>query len=92
MTNRFFYQNYTESIKIAIENKEKADNLAQRINMFKNVSTYNDAIKLANEIMPTTNEITTFLSGSAKCTVVKKTNLLRITYETNDDFICYDFS
>lgn len=92
MDNRFFYQQYTENMKTVSENKEKVDDLAKRVNMFKDIATYEDAIKMADEIMPTKSEITSFSSGGAKCTVVKKYNLLRITYETNEDFICYDFS
>ena len=91
MSNSFLYQQYSENTKMVNNYKDNVDDLEHRVNKFKGISSYEDAIKLANEIMPTNREITSFSSGNAKCTVVKKYNLLRITYESLNDFICYDF-
>ncbi len=85
------YNQYLAAQTSSITDKQKADELKQRMAHFTNIATLKDAQKLAKEIMPTNQEITTFYSGSAKCTIVNRKDLLRITIETSDDFVCYDF-
>ena len=90
--SNFFYNRYSSEQQTVLDNNDKASDLTNRVEQFKEVSSLKDAFLLADKIMPTTNELTKFNSGDAECTVVRKSNQLRITLETKSDFICYDFS
>ena len=90
--SNYFYNKYNADQQYVLENNEKASDLANRISQFGSVGSFDDAIKLADKIIPTVNELTNINSGNAKCTVFRTKKQLRITLETSDDFICYDFS
>ena len=86
------YNQYLSAQQSAVSNKEKSEELKNRMKEFMSVVTLEDAKKLASKIVPTSQEITVFYSGDAKCTVVNRADLLRITLETKEDYICYDFT
>ena len=90
--SNYFYNKYNADQQSALLNKEKAGDLADRVSQFGSVDSFDDAIKLADKIIPTVNELTSFNSGNAKCTVFRTQKQLRVTLETSDDFVCYDFS
>lgn len=89
-----FYQYNQYAIAKAqdIQDKEKADELKVRLLPFASVETLADAQKLAKEILPTSQAYTSFYVGKAKCSVVNKPDSFRISVDTADEFICYDFS
>ena len=89
-----FYQYNQYAIANAqdIQDKDKADELKVRLLPFASVETLADAQKLAKEILPTNQVYTSFYVGNAKCSVVNKPDSFRISVDTADEFICYDFS
>lgn len=89
--DEFQYKQYTSGQLDAIKRKEKADELNDRLSKFRTVSTLKEAKNLAAEILPTNQELTVFYSGEAKCIVVNKPDMLRITIETNKKILCYNF-
>ena len=86
------YNQYLAAQRSAMSDKEKSNELKDRMKEFTTVVTLEDAKQLANKIVPTSQELTVFYSGDAKCTVVNKSDLLRITVETKEEYICYDFT
>lgn len=90
--NYFEYNQYIGFQKEEAENKEKYKNLLARLDVFKDVKTLSEAQELASKHFPTNQEITRFYVGNAKCVVVNKPELLRISVDSSEEFICYDFS
>ena len=81
-----------ESLQSEDINKKKTEQMIARINEFQKVKTLEEAKLLAKKILPTTNEVSTFNRGNAKCTVVNKYDIFRITLDSPEEFISYDFS
>ena len=79
-------------LQIELENNEKIRAFKERIIPFENISSLKEAKALATKLIPTANETNTFYIGNAKCVVINRTNLLRISLDTTKEFICYDFS
>ena len=73
------------------QDDKKAEELKERLLIFAETDSFEDAKKLAKEILPTVAGVTSFYAGIARCTVVNRTNLLRITFDSPKEFICYDF-
>ena len=73
------------------QNKEKLEGFKKRIEAFSEITTLEEAKALSEKTLPVANEITTFNIGNARCTVVNKENLFRISLDTQDEFISYDF-
>ena len=90
--NLFEYERYAIAQKQALEDKKKADNLKRRLEPFNNIESLEKAKELAKEILPTAEEYTQFYAGNAKCSVLNAQDVFRITFDTADEFICYDFS
>lgn len=62
-----------------------------RIEKFSGVASLKEAKDLALKIMPTSNEINRFYIDNAKCVIVNKDDMFRISLDTPDEFISYDF-
>ena len=88
----FLYNQYNSAQKETLENKEKEKEFLKRIEPFKNVSTLEEAKELAKKILPVKEDITGFSVGNISCKIVNNENLFRISINTADEFICYDFS
>ena len=71
--------------------QEKEENFKKRLSEFNNVKTLTEAHTLINRIMPVKLERTVFFVGDAKCTIIKKHNLLRISFNSKKEFISYNF-
>ena len=78
--------------KQELEDKEKVNQLKNRLLPFADTDNLSDAQKLAEKILPTKQPYTSFFVGDAKCTIINKTDMLRISIDTTNEFICYDFS
>lgn len=78
-------------IELEKQNKEKVEKFKTRIAQFEEVSELEDAKALAKKILPTANEKGVFRVGNAKCTVINKADMLRISLDAPDEFIGYDF-
>ena len=85
------YSQYNYALKKELEDEEKAKSLKDRLTRFESIKTLKEAKELAKEILPTSQEVTIFYSGNAKCIVVNKPDSLRISIDTKEEFICYDF-
>jgi len=89
--DNFQYRQYAEIQNFEVDKQKKFDDFMTRIEPFNEVYTLEDAKTLASKIVPTSQELTTFFVGNAKCTVVNKEDNFRLSIDTADEFICYDF-
>ena len=80
-----------QEANIAREREEKYLQFKERISKFENVITLDEARALAKQILPTAQEQSQFRVGTAICTVVNKNNMMRISLDSDKEFICYDF-
>ena len=80
-----------ENIQAQDENKKKIERMIVRLKEFENIETIEEAKELAKKILPVANEINRFSVGDAKCTVINRDDLFRISFDTPDEFISYDF-
>ena len=71
--------------------QEKEENFKKRLSEFNNIKTLKEAHELINKIMPVNLERTVFYIGDSKCTIINKHNLLRISFNTKQEFISYNF-
>ena len=90
--NSFELNRYNIALKQELENEEKELELKKRLDNFANVSSLEDAQKLAAQILPAKQGITTFYVGNAKCSIINEKETLRICFDSNKEFICYNFS
>ena len=74
------------------EKEERVENFKKRLEGFKNVTTLEEAKELLNKIMPVRLERTVFFVGSAKCIIINRTDRVRISLDSEKEFISYDFS
>lgn len=88
----YLYKQYTLQQTQDIQDKEKAEAFLERIKPFAEVNSFEEAKVLAQKILPTKEDVTAFFVGKIKCTVVNRTEELRISVDTEDEFICYSFS
>lgn len=80
----FKMQHEKDSIK-------KYEEMKNRIDKFAEVSTLKDAKSLLMQILPVNNDVTRFSVGSAKCIVINKNALLRISLISEEEVIIYNF-
>ncbi len=85
------YGKNTEAQKKEDINKEKEDRFKQRLSEFSKINSLSEASDLVDKIMPVNLERTVFFIGSAKCTIIKKHNLVRISFNSKNEFISYKF-
>lgn len=77
--------------QIEKNNKEKDKALMARLEKFNEIKTLEEAKELIAKIMPVANEINRFKIGNSKCTIIMKDNLVRISVDTKDELLCYNF-
>lgn len=85
------YNAAEQEARIVKEKEQKYLEFKERISKFENIVTLDDARALARQILPTAQEISQFRVGAAVCTVVNKDNMVRISLDSDKEFICYDF-
>lgn len=85
------YNAAEQEVNIAKEREQKYLQFKERISKFENVVTLDDARALAKQILPTAQEMSQFRVGTAVCTVVNKSDMVRISLDSDKEFICYDF-
>ena len=73
------------------QKNNKINEFIERIGKFKKVKTLKEAKELASKIIPTANEINRFYIENAKCIIVNKEDMFRISFDTAEEFISYDF-
>lgn len=73
------------------QNKEKEARFKDRISAFKDITSLDEARELANKILPVAQEMNKFRVGNAKCVIINKPERLRISYDSDGEFIAYDF-
>lgn len=91
MELNYSYMQYTASVDTATVDKKKYEEFKERISRFNEVDTVEEARTLAKEILPTVNEISILTIGNAKCVIVNRSELYRITLDNQEECICYDF-
>ena len=70
----------------------KINEFKARLQAFEEISSLQEAKELAEKILPVSQEINHFRIGEAKCVVVNRPNMFRVSIDTESEFICYDFS
>ena len=85
------YMQYTVAVDTEALNKKKIEEFKERISRFADVDTVEAAKALAKEILPTANEMNILTVGNAKCYVVDRPDVYRITLDSPSECICYDF-
>lgn len=93
-SGNFSWSNYNaaeEEARIIKEKEQKYLEFKERISKFENIVTLDDARALAKQILPTAQELSQFRVGAAICTVVNKDDMIRISLDSDQEFICYDF-
>jgi hypothetical protein len=85
------YNAVIQEASIIKAKEEKYLQIKQRLSQFDEVVTLDEALQLAKQILPTAMEVSSFCVGNATCTVVKRSDMMRISLETEREFICYDF-
>lgn len=89
--SEYIYNQYDAQRQIEQANKEKFLKFKQRIQQFNNITTLEEAKELAAKILPTAKEINRFNIGSAKCVIINKPDNFRISLDSIDEFISFDF-
>lgn len=82
---------YQFEVDTSFDNVKKYNEFKDRITKFEEIKTLDEAKSLASEILPVANEINVFNIGSAKCYVINREDNLRITLDSINEFISYDF-
>lgn len=91
--NEFVNYNQYEAIQqIEKQNIEKYQKFRTRIQQFDNVTTLDAAKELAKDILRISDKDCAFRVGNAKCVVISNEDLFRISVDTPEEFICYDFA
>ena len=74
-----------------VKQEEKYNSFKERLSEFEGIETLEEAINLAKKILPVNNEITRFNVGNANITIVNRKDNLRISLDSDKEFISYDF-
>ena len=73
------------------QRKNKVAEFKSRLDEFRKVSTLQEAKELLNKIMPVEYERNVFNVGNAQCIIINRENLLRITLDSESEFISFNF-
>ena len=90
--DKFLYNQYTSAHAVEQEDKNKAKAFLERVEPFTTVHTIAEARELAKKILPTKENISYFNVGNLKVTVVNRDDMFRLSIDSPEEFICYDFS
>ena len=85
------YSELSCNMILSSQNQSKTEKFKERLEKFKDITTLSEAKELLNKIMPVTKERTKFNVGDAKCIIINKENLLKISYISPNEFINYSF-
>lgn len=85
------YGSYEIALQLQNQNESKVASFKKRLMKFANVKTLEEAKELAPSVIPTRQNVCSFYVGNAKCVVVNKEHLFRVSLDTENEFICYSF-
>ena len=85
------YGSYEVALQMQNSKDEKLKQFIERMKGFENVRTLEEAKDLASKTITTNKELSQFYVGNAKCVVVNNDEMLRISIDSKDEFICYSF-
>ena len=71
--------------------EEKINNFKKRLEGFKQITTLEEARELLYRTIPVKLERTVFFIGDAKCVIINRENRVRISLNSDKEFISYDF-
>ena len=86
------YNIYAIAQRQALNEKDKAQALKTKVEEFADIDNIEKARKLAYEVFSISGEYSSLFIGDAKFSVINTKSIFRITYDSSDEFICYDFS
>ena len=84
---------YQFEIKNKLENsqEQKLKEFKERLNQFGAIETLEEAKELSKKILPVNSEFTRFNIGGATCFIINNDDLFRVSLDSKDEFICFDF-
>lgn len=90
--NKYQYYGMQQQAQTENENKKKSDAMKVRIEEFAKINTIEEAKNLAKQILPVANDINRFSVGNAKVIIINTSDIFRISFDSPDEFISYDFA
>ena len=78
--------------KLSEQHQKKYEEFKERIAQFAKVDTIEEAKSLSAKILPVSQEINQFKVGLGTCTIINRSDLFRISLDSEEEFISYDFS
>jgi len=72
-------------------NNQKYLQFKEQIKEFEKILSLEDARELSQKIMPLTQEYNQMMIGNATFVIVNQDDSLRISLDSDKEFICYDF-
>ena len=88
---QFLYNQYDAVRQIEESQTKKYEDFKARLKAFEGVKTLDEARELASKILPVANEISHFNVGLAKCTIINRQDMLRISLDSDKEFVSYNF-
>ena len=73
------------------QNCSKLAGFRKKLDAFKTVSTYEEAHELREKTIPVKLDRTTLYMGNAKCVIINTHNQVRISFDSPQEMISYDF-
>jgi len=88
---KYDYNSLQIRADIEKQNKEKYEQFKERISQFAEIETIEDAKALSSKILPVSQEKNQFKVGLGVCTIINRSDLFRISLNSEEEFISYDF-
>lgn len=94
-----YYLQYVNSFNdfsdVVVENTqqkiehEEYEHVKSKIARFRDIKTVSEAKSLAKELFAVRNEINHIRAGSAQCTIINKSDMLKIILDSPSEMTCY---
>ena len=85
------YIQYEIKKQIEENNLKKYEAFKIRMEEFSKINSLEEAKALASKILPVAKEISHFNIGNAKCTIINRDDLFRISLDSSEEFTSYNF-
>ncbi len=80
---------------VKVDNKEQTSSklvsFRKKLDAFKTVTSYEEAQDLLQKTIPVKLDRTTLYIGNAKCVIINTHNQVRISFDSPQEMISYDF-
>lgn len=87
-----FYDVQAIQTQIQKDNVEKVKALKSRVEKFSDTETLDDAKALLQQYFRADKEFQEFGVAGVRCVIVNREDVVRISYDSPTEYICYDFA